>query len=79
MPTGVEQLRPPRPNLLARGQATPSGGARVVRREGGGRRGDEAAAAGVAAAKEEYNLPFILSNSLMEYHLHVKKPGDDDE
>lgn len=40
---------------------------------------DEAAAARVAALKEEYDLAFVLSNSLMEHHLHVKKPGDDDE
>ncbi|XBI58030.1 hypothetical protein VPH35_039323 [Triticum aestivum] len=39
---------------------------------------DEAATARVAALKEEYDMAFILSNSLMEYHLHVKKPDDDD-
>ena len=40
--------------------------------------GDKAVAARVAAVKDEYDLAFVLSNSLMEYHLHVKAPGDDD-
>ena len=38
---------------------------------------EDGTAARLEAAKEEYNLAFVLSNSLMEYHLYVKKDGDE--
>lgn len=41
--------------------------------------GDEAAAVQVAALKEEYDMAFVLSNSNIEYHLHVKALGNDDD
>lgn len=37
---------------------------------------EEGAEVRVAAAREEYDLAFVLFNSLMEYHLG--KPGDDE-
>ena len=40
---------------------------------------EEGVVAQAAMTKEEYDMSFILSNSLIEYHLHVKKPGVDDE
>lgn len=33
----------------------------------------------VVVLKEDYDLVFVLFNSLVEYHLHIKKPGDDDD
>ncbi|KAE8790478.1 hypothetical protein D1007_35249 [Hordeum vulgare] len=33
----------------------------------------------VMSLKEEYDLVFLLFNSLVEYHLHIRKPGDDDD
>lgn len=41
--------------------------------------GDEAAAARVPALKEEYDLAFVFSNSLMEHHFGVGKSGDGDD
>ena len=38
---------------------------------------DEGATVRVEATKKEYDLAFVLSNSLMEHHLGVKKEGDD--
>jgi hypothetical protein len=41
--------------------------------------GDEAAAARLPALREEYNLAFVFSDSLMKHHLGVGKSGDGDD
>ncbi|KAE8770378.1 hypothetical protein D1007_57892 [Hordeum vulgare] len=41
--------------------------------------GDEAATTHVVALREDYQLAFVLSNSLMEHHLVVRKSSDGDD